>query len=268
LTAADHARAGHDPAAGDVALVTGAAGDIGAATARRLGTDGAHVVLADLDGDAVATRAEGLRGAGIEARSVRVDVIDEGSVAGAVEVARERTGALDVLVNAAGVVGVQRFDGFSREDWLRIYEVNVYGTYLCLKHALPGLRAADRQARVVNVASGAGKRPSPMIAPYACSKAALASLTRSAAAALAPQVRVNCVSPGVVTGAMWERLEARLEEVGAPPAARYAERVAALPLARAGSPAEVAEVIAFLASPASSYVVGQDVNVDGGQLMV
>ena len=256
------------PGAGEVALITGAAGDIGAATATRLGRDGAHVVLADLDRDAVDARAGELRGAGLRASSIGLDVSDEDSVAAAVEAAGALTGALDVLVNAAGVVRVDRFEGFSREDWLRIYEVNVYGSYLCLKHAIPLLRAAEGQARVVNVASGAGRRPGPMIAPYACSKAAVTSLTRSAATALAPEVRVNCVSPGIVGGAMWELLDERLEKLGAAEGARFAGRVEGLPLARAGSPAEVAEVIAFLASPASSYVVGQDVNVDGGQTML
>jgi NAD(P)-dependent dehydrogenase (short-subunit alcohol dehydrogenase family) len=254
-------------AAAEVALITGAAGDIGTATARRLGRDGTRVVLADLDGGAVETLARQLREAGVAAGAVALDVTDEASVAAAVAGAAQDTGTLDVLVNAAGIVAVERFEASSREAWLSIYEVNVYGSYLCLKHAIPFLRASERQARVVNVASGAGKRPAPMIAPYACSKAAVASLTRSAAAALAPEVRVNCVSPGVVEGAMWDRLEARLDELGAPPAARLAGRVAALPLARAGAPEEIAEVIAFLASPASSYIVGQDVNVDGGQTM-
>jgi NAD(P)-dependent dehydrogenase (short-subunit alcohol dehydrogenase family) len=254
-------------AAAEVALITGAAGDIGGAVARRIGRDGARVVVADLDGEAVESLARELGASGVAAGALALDVTDEASVAAAVAEAAGGTGALDVLVNAAGIVAVDRFEGFQREAWLRIYEVNVYGSYLCLKHAIPFLRASERQARVVNVASGAGKRPAPLIAPYACSKAAVASLTRSAAAALAPEVRVNCVSPGVVAGAMWEQLEARLEELGAPPAARLTGRVESLPLGRAGWPEEIAEVIAFLASPASSYMVGQDIDVDGGQTM-
>ena len=101
----------------------------------------------------------------------------------------------------------------------------------------------------------------------ACAKAAITSLTRSAAVALAPEIRVNCVSPGVVEGKMWEAIEARFDELGVPETARYAERVRTLPLARGGSPAEIADVIVFLASPDSSYVHGQDIQVDGGQVM-
>jgi NAD(P)-dependent dehydrogenase (short-subunit alcohol dehydrogenase family) len=251
----------------DVALITGAAGDIGAATARVLAEAGDQVILADLDRRAVEALAAELTASGAPATALELDVADGESVSGGLARVREQAGSLDVLVNAAGVVVLERFDRFSRDDWLRVYEVNVYGSYLCLKHAIPLLRAADRQARVVNIASGAAKRPGPLTTPYGCSKAAVISLTRSAAAALAPEIRVNCVSPGVIEGAMWEHLDSRLEQLGAPPSARYAERVRSLPLARGGSPAEVAEAIAFLASPASSYVVGHDLDVDGGQLM-
>ena len=251
----------------EVALVTGAAGDIGSATARRIAEAGAHVFLADLDLDAAQARAAELKSDGLEGTAVSLDVTDEESVAAAMSAAGKQTGSLDVLVNGAGIVLINNFDEFSREDWLRIYEINVYGTFLCIKHATPLLKASKEQGRIVNLSSGAGRRPAPLIAPYACAKAAITSLTRSSAVALAPEIRVNCVSPGVVEGKMWEGIEARFAELGAPQSAHYDERVRSLPLGRGGSPAEIAEVIAFLASPASSYVHGQDIQVDGGQVM-
>lgn len=249
------------------ALIVGAAGDIGAGTARRLAARGARLFLADLDRAALEALADELVAGGAEATALHLDVTDERTVNAALGEISERAEAIEVLVNAAGIVALERFEDFSREEWLRVYEVNVYGSYLCLTRALPLLRAATEQARVVNLASGAGKRPGPMIAPYACAKAAVVSLTRSAAAALAPDVRVNCVSPGVIRGAMWKQIESRLGQLGAPASARYEGRVRSLPLARGGEPGEVAEAIVFLASPASSYMTGQDINVDGGQLM-
>jgi NAD(P)-dependent dehydrogenase (short-subunit alcohol dehydrogenase family) len=250
-----------------VALITGAAGDIGAATARRLAAAGTDVVLADLDEGAAQALAAEIAATGATATALAIDVTDEDSVAAVVSAVGERARGLDVLVNAAGIVIVEPFDRFTRDHWLRLYEVNTYGSYLCLRQALPLLRAAAGPASVVNVASGAGKRPSPLIAPYACAKAAVISLTRSAAAALAPEIRVNCVSPGVIEGKMWEGLETALERLGTPESSRFSGRVESLPIGRAGSATEVAETIAFLASPASSYIVGQDLNVDGGQLM-
>jgi NAD(P)-dependent dehydrogenase (short-subunit alcohol dehydrogenase family) len=251
----------------EVALLTGAAGDIGSATARRIAEAGAHVFLADLDAGAAEAQAAELAADGHEATALELDVTDEESVAAAVAAASDHAGSLDILVNGAGIVLINNFEEFSREDWLRIYEINVYGTFLAIKHAAPPLRAAAEQGRIVNLSSGAGRRPAPLIAPYACAKAAITSLTRSAAVALAPEIRVNCVSPGVVEGKMWEGIEARFDELGVPETARYAERVRTLPLARGGSPAEIADVIAFLASPDSSYVHGQDIQVDGGQVM-
>ena len=251
----------------EVALVTGAAGDIGSATARRLAEAGAHVFLADLDAAAAEARAGELSSDGLEATALELDVTDEDSVAAAVAATGDPGGSLDILVNGAGIVLINNFEDFSREDWLRIYEINVYGTFLCIKHATPLLRASRDQGRIVNLSSGAGRRPAPLIAPYACAKAAISSLTRSSAVALAPDIRVNCVSPGVVEGKMWEGIEARFDELGVPDSARYEARIAAVPLARGGSAAEIADVIAFLASPASSYVHGQDIQVDGGQVM-
>lgn len=250
-----------------VALVTGAGGDIGSAIARRLASDGMHVVVTDLDPDAARQAAAAIHAAGGSAEAIAVDVTSEASVDRALAAVGEHGRGLHALVNGAGIVAVGPFEGWDPAAFVRMYEVNVVGAYRCLQRALPQLRRVDGAASVVNIASIAGKRPAPLIAPYGCAKAALLSLTRSAAAALGPRVRVNSVCPGVIGGEMWKAIDRELEALGAPAAARFDGRLAAQPLPRAGTPADVADVVAFLCSEASRYVTGEDINVDGGQVM-
>jgi NAD(P)-dependent dehydrogenase (short-subunit alcohol dehydrogenase family) len=239
------------------AAVTGAASGIGAATARLLSARGMRVALLDVRLDAARAVAESI---GRDAYAVELDVTDPRSVTGAFG-AMER---LSVLVNGAGVVVVDAFEAFSDDDWRRSHEVNVLGTYRCMLAALPALRAAPAPARVVNVASAAGKRAAPLLAPYAASKAAVISLTRSAAAAWAPGILVNCVSPGLVDTPMWEAIDARLEGLGAPPSARYARRARNLPVGRAATPDEVAAAVAYLCGPDAGSITGSDLDMDGG----
>ncbi len=239
------------------AAVTGAASGIGAATARLLSARGMRVALLDVRLDAARAAAEEIGGG---AYAVELDVTDPRSVTAAFG-AIER---LSVLVNGAGVVVVEAFEAFNDEDWRRSHEVNVLGTYRCMLAALPALRAAPAPARVVNVASAAGKRAAPLLAPYAASKAAVISLTRSAAAAWAPGILVNCVCPGLVDTPMWDAIDARLEEIGAPPSARYAQRAQSLPVGRAATADEVAAAIAYLCGPDAGSITGSDLDIDGG----
>jgi NAD(P)-dependent dehydrogenase (short-subunit alcohol dehydrogenase family) len=250
-----------------VAVVTGAGGGIGAATAARLGREGFKVWLGDLDRHRSEETARAVEAAGGVAHAFTVDVASAQSVASAFElIAREDRG-IDVLVNNAGVVEVCRFEDATQEMWERMYRINVVGTFLCIQAALPALRAASPGARIINVASGAGKMPGPFTAPYNASKAAVISLTRSAAAWLAPEILVNSVCPGVVDTAMWQLLDRRLGEEGAGEAASFRGRVAALPIQRAATADDVAGAIAFLAGPDGAYVVGEDLNVTGGYVM-
>lgn len=249
------------------AVVTGAGGGIGAATAKRLARDGFRVGLLDVRGKAAAAVEREITTSGGAVYSLEMDVTDADGVTSAFEHARGIQADLSVLVNSAGIVAVDRFEEFSPETWRTTYEVNVIGTYLAMVAALPALRASEEPARVINVASAAAKRPGPFTAPYNASKAAVISLSRTAAAAWAPQVLVNSVCPGLMDTPMWRDIDRRLEELRAGPGTSFADRVAGLPIVRAGSAEEVAEVIAALAGPAGAYVVGEDLNVSGGLVM-
>jgi NAD(P)-dependent dehydrogenase (short-subunit alcohol dehydrogenase family) len=243
-----------------VAVVTGGGSGIGAATALALARDGYGIRLADLDSAAAERSALAVRAAGGEADPLTVDVAEPASVATAFAAIGE---PIDVLVNAAGIIVVEAFADFTAEQWERTYRVNVVGTYLCLQAALPALRAAEPPARVINVASAAGKMAGPFTAPYNASKAAVINLTRSAAVALAPGILVNAVCPGVIDTPMWRRdLGPGLVRAGS--GTTFEARTASLPIGRPGTAEEVAATIAFMASPGNAYMLGEDVNVNGG----
>ena len=249
------------------AVVTGAGGGIGGAAAARLAADGFRVWLADVDLPAATRAADGIAAAGGWARALHFDVSSEDSVTHAFSEIAGETDRLDALVNCAAVISTHRFDDIPADAWRRTHEVNVIGTYLCIREALPLLREAAPPSRIVNLASGAAKLPGPYTTPYHASKAAVISLTRSAAAAFAPDILVNCVCPGVIDTPMWETIDRGLEVLGAPESARFASRASMLPIRRAGTSEEVADVISFLASRSSRYMTGEDVNVTGGSVM-
>ncbi len=249
-----------------VAVVTGGARGIGRAISLRLSAEGYRTWVADIDISAGDVAAEIVERGGW-ARPLALDVADADSVRAAFAAVAAEDPGLDVLVNNAAITQVYQFDQIPAEAWHRIYQVNVVGMYSCIQAALPALRAAPAPARIINMASGAGKISGAYTAPYHASKAAVISLTRSAAAALAPDILVNSVCPGVVETPMWDMIDASLEEIDAPPAARYEYRSSALPLGRPGTPDEVAAVVAFLASRDACYVTGEDINVTGGSVM-
>lgn len=243
-----------------VAVVTGAGSGIGAASARRLAADGFRVWCLDLRLDAAEATAATLD----DAAALAVDVGDEASVAAAWDAILRSNPAIDVLVNSAGIIVNSRFEETAVADWERTYRINVIGTYLSIVAALPGLRAASAPSRVVNIASAAGKLPGMYTVSYNASKAAVISLTRSAAVALAPGILVNSVCPGVIDTPMWDQQRIGLARIGAGPGTTFEERVAALPIKRPGTAEDVAEVVAFLAGPGGSYILGEDINVNGG----
>jgi meso-butanediol dehydrogenase/(S,S)-butanediol dehydrogenase/diacetyl reductase len=231
-----------------------------------LAAGGRHVWCLDRDLDRLSETVARVREVG-RADLIALDVADEAAVAAAfATVGAACGGRLDCLVNSAGVLVVARFEAFEAAQWERVFRVNVVGSYLTIKHAIPLLRAA-RPGRVVNVASIAGKLPGPYTAPYNASKEAVISLTRSAALALAPDILVNSVCPGPLDTPMYEAMNAGLDEADAPAELRFARRSTVAPMGRAGTVAEISAVILFLLSDAAGFVTGEDVNASGGMVM-
>jgi NAD(P)-dependent dehydrogenase (short-subunit alcohol dehydrogenase family) len=244
-------------------VVTGAASGIGAATVRVLAEKGIRVWCLDRDETGLRSVADSVVSPAVVCPIV-VDVSSEKSVRAAFREIAKNTGAVNGLVNSAGVSPGVAFDALTCSEWRRVFDINVLGCFLTTKYALPLLRG-PRQGSIVNLASAAGKLPGPYFAHYAASKAAVISLTRSSAAALAPGVRVNCVCPGIVDTPMWEALDRDMERMGAP--LRFHSRAAQTPAERPAAPSEVANVIAFLLSDEASFITGEDVNVSGGMIM-
>lgn len=244
-------------------LVTGAASGIGAATVEILATSGAHVVAVDRN-TALLEHTVAQLAASDRVTPLHCDITDEAEVAAVIADAADRLPSFDGLVNAAGVVVTAQFLDFSNEAWETSFRINVLGNYWLIKYAAPHL-AAGTGGRIVNVSSQSGKIPNQYTTPYAASKAAVISLTRSAAAALAPKITVNSVCPGIVDTPMWEQLEVEFPAIGAP--LRFQDRAAESPVGRPGKPSEVAGAIVFLLSDASALVTGEDMNVSGGLVM-
>lgn len=243
---------------GKVAIVSGGAGSIGSATARRFCEEGARVVLADLDADRVAAVAAELPG---EAVGVGCDVTDEDQVRAAVALATERFGKLDVAFANAGVFGaVAPITELDREVLERVLAVNVVGTFNLLKHSLAAMTAGG--SAIVN-SSVVGLTSDPGITAYATSKHAVVGMMRTAAKEMAPKgIRVNSVHPGPVGNEFQSAVEEQV--IGAPRAEAKAVFDTFIPLGRHATAEEVAHVVAFLASDESAFVTGATLAVDGG----
>jgi NAD(P)-dependent dehydrogenase (short-subunit alcohol dehydrogenase family) len=257
--------------AGQGALVTGAARGIGRAIAARLAADGALVTLADVDDAAVAEAAEAIRAAGGTAEPVHLDVTDAAQVRDAVAGTVAAHGRLDLLVNNAGIGAVAPLLDTDEATWDRVMAVNAKGVLLCSQAAARQMLEQGGGGRIVNNASGAGKIAPGADIPlgaYAASKHAVVALTKQLGLELAPHgILVNCVCAGIVDTPMWDLIDretARLQ--GVPVGSVKARAVAGIPLGRIEQPEDVANAVAFLASPQAAYITAQTLNVCGGIL--
>jgi NAD(P)-dependent dehydrogenase (short-subunit alcohol dehydrogenase family) len=241
-----------DSFAGRVAFITGGASGIGAATARALATRGVHVVVGDVQYDAAVALAEDIGGA-----AVSCDVRSDSAVAAAVGATVQRFGRLDFALNAAGIGGVEeKTADYPAPFWDLVIDVNLTGVWRSMRHEIPTMLATGGGV-IVNVASVAGLKGFPQHAAYAASKHGVVGLTRTAALEYGRKgVRINALCPGfTLTPMVQQMLDAGL------PAEQLAARV---PLGRLGTAEEIAESVLYLFSPASAFMHGQAVAVDGG----
>jgi NAD(P)-dependent dehydrogenase (short-subunit alcohol dehydrogenase family) len=243
---------------GRVALITGGAGSIGAASARALVGAGAQVVLIDRDGDALGAVLAEL---GEHSAGAVGDVTDSEFVRGAVALARERFGGLDIAFANAGVFGeVASIVDYPEDVFDQVLAVNVKGTFLLCKHALAVMR---EQGSVILNSSVVGLTSDPGICAYATSKHALLGLMRTAMHEAAPRgIRVNTIHPGPVDNEFQHRIEVTATGESRDRAAAAFE--ARIPLKRHATAQEIAQTVLFLAGPASSYLTGAAIPVDGG----
>jgi len=245
-----------------VALVTGAAGGIGADTARILAGEGAHVVLADADGGLTETVAAEIRAAGGAARAIALDVTDTAAVENAVATIEAELGAIGALVNAAGVYGKGAAETLDDAEIARVMDVNFGGVVRTCRAVLPGMMA-QRAGSIVNMSSLHALNGQIGSAHYAASKAAVLGWTRSLAREKGPLgIRVNAVAPGPIDTRFWRGSMSESEYQRA-----KASRVASIPLGRLGVATDVAETIVFLLGPGAAYITGQVVSIGGGEIM-
>jgi NAD(P)-dependent dehydrogenase (short-subunit alcohol dehydrogenase family) len=240
---------------GKVVLVTGAGSGIGRATALLMAVEGAAVAAVDLDGGAARNTVRSIEAEGGQAIALEADVTTDASCAAAVNATLDRFGRLAALVNSAGVRPAAADRAPAPEEWQRVIDVNLTGTYLCSRAALPALSATGGAA-IVNLASIYGLVGGSLAPSYAASKGAIVNLTRQMALQCAPAVRVNCVCPGHIETPMTAGLRAD--------AAWRDSILRRYPLGRLGQPDEVALAILFLASDEAAFITGVALPVDGG----
>jgi 3-oxoacyl-[acyl-carrier protein] reductase len=242
---------------GHVALVTGASQGIGRTCALRLAKDGASVVVAARSQDKLNNLVGEITAAGGQAAAFALDVAVEEQIKSTVKAAIAQFGKIDILVNNAGITRDQLVMRMKRADWDAVLQTNLTSAYLCIQQVI-GSMLKQRWGRIINVTSVFGQMGQAGQANYAASKAGLIGLTLAIAREVGSRnITCNAVAPGFIETAMTAVLSDEFKQTA----------VKQIPLARVGTPEDVASAVAFLASDEASYVTGHVLNVNGGMLM-
>jgi 2-hydroxycyclohexanecarboxyl-CoA dehydrogenase len=244
-----------------VAVVTGGASGMGAATCHELGRRGHAVAVLDLDDVAAQAVVDDLRADGVTALAVGVDVSDHQAVGEAFAKIRTELGPVHILVTSAGVVAFAPSIEITPQDWKRVIDVNLTGTFYCCQSALPDMVEAG-WGRIVMISSSSAQRGSPGMAHYAASKGALISLTKSFAREYGPVgITVNNIPPSGIETPMQHKSQA---EGHLPPNEQMA---ASIPIGHLGTGADIAAAVGFLCSEEAGFITGQTLGVNGGSVM-
>lgn len=261
-----------------VALVTGAGQGIGRAIAIKLASEGASVCIADIQEDKAEDAAKEVSLQEWPVITHTIDLSDVSAIPAMIDRVVSEYGRLDILVNSAGIVQTKPMLEITEWDWDRLVDINQKGLFFCMQAATAQMvrqipaevreagSAEQSYGKVVNLSSISGRRGRALQTHYAATKAAIISLTQSAALALAPyNINVNAIAPSVVPTPMWEQVDRERSRLEGRPAGTatdsYTERI---PLKRAGSVEDMAAAAAFLCSSEADYITGQCLNVDGG----
>lgn len=255
---------------GQTVVVTGGNRGIGYAIAERFAAEGANLVLGSVDAD-VTEAAERLTAGGASAVGVLCDVTDRAAVQAFYGVAADRFGGVDVSVQNAGIITIAKVENLREADWDATMAVNTKGVFLCCQEAIAQMRAGGKGGRLINVASGQARDGFIYTPHYAASKMGVVGITQSLAKEVALEtITVNAICPGIIRTDMWaynDKVWGQMLGDYAPGELMEDWVQRNIPMKRAGEGADVAGLIAFLASADASYITGQTINVDGGLIM-